>query len=256
METRVTVATINLHGRKDRWLQRRHLLVSQLMESGADLISLQEIYPPIRQAAWLCKQINVRLSGTDKEPYRVVQKRDQHVLHGWSGGVGVLSRLPVLYSESLNLGAGGRVALRVHVELPSHQTMDFVSTQLHHVPYEKEARQDQAMKLMSWLHGHKRVPIQVVAGDMNESPEGLAVAQIKQSFRSAFESLYRREALATYPTFLIGPGIDHALCRDYIFVSPAVRKVTDVEIFCDESASDDNTLYPSSHVGLLATLQV
>jgi endonuclease/exonuclease/phosphatase family metal-dependent hydrolase len=255
METRVTVATINLHGRKDRWLERRHLLVSQLMESAADLISLQEIYPPIRQAAWLCKQINVRLSGSDSEPYSVVQKRFQHV-NGFTGGVGVLCRLPVLYHESLNLGNGGRVALRVHVELPSHQTMDFVSTQLHHVPYEKEARQDQAMKLMSWLHGHKRVPIQVVAGDMNESPEGLAITHIKQSFRSAFESVFGREALATYPTVLIGKGVDRALCRDYIFVSPAVHKVVKVGIFCDESASDDNTLYPSSHVGLLATLQV
>jgi endonuclease/exonuclease/phosphatase family metal-dependent hydrolase len=256
METQVTVATINLHGRKDRWLERRHLLVSQLMESAADLISLQEIYPPIRQAAWLCKQINVRLSGSDKEPYSYVQKRHQHVTRGLSGGVGVLSRLPVLYSESINLGNGGRAALRVHVELPSHQTMDFVSTQLHHVPYEKEARQDQAMKLMSWLHGHKRVPIQVVAGDMNESPDGLAITHIKQSFRSAFESAYGREALATYPTVLIGPGIDLALCRDYIFVSPAVHKVTKVGIFCDEPASGDNTLYPSSHIGLLATLQV
>jgi endonuclease/exonuclease/phosphatase family metal-dependent hydrolase len=256
METRVTVATINLHGRKDRWLERRHLLVSQLMESAADLISLQEIYPPIRQAPWLCKQINVRLSGSDKEPYTVVQKRHQHVIRGFSGGVAILSRLPVLYSESINLGVGGRVALRVHVELPSHQTMDFVSTQLHHVPYEREARQNQAMKLMSWLHGHKRVPIQVVAGDMNENPAGLAVTLIKQSFRSAFESANGREALATYPTALIGPGVDRAFCRDYIFVSPAVHKVVKVGIFCDESASDDNTLYPSSHVGLLATLQV
>ena len=256
METHVTIATINLHGRKDRWLERRHLLVSQLMESGADLISLQEIYSPLREADWLCKQINVRLSGSDKGPYNLVQKRYQNVLRGLSDGIGVLSRLPVLYSENTNLGSGGRVALRVHVELPSHQTMDFVTTQLHDVPYEKEARQDQALKLMSWLHGHKRVPIQVIAGDMNEPPDGLAVNHIKQSFRSVYESAYGREPLATFPTALIEGATDIGLCRDYIFVSPAVHKIKKVEIFCDESASDDNTLYPSSHVGLLATLQV
>lgn len=253
MKTHVTVATVNLHGRKDRWLERRHLLVAQLMESGADLIALQEINTPIRQAVWLCKQINVRLSGSDEEPFQVVQKRN---LRSLSGGIGILSRLPVLYSESIHLGNGGRVALRVHVELPSHQTMDFVTTQLHHVPYEREARQDQALKMTSWLHGHKRVPIQVVAGDMNETPDGLAVNHIKQSFRSAFETDYGREPLATYPTALIEPAVDLALCRDYIFVSTAVHYVTKVGIFCDESASDDNTLYPSSHVGLLATLQV
>jgi endonuclease/exonuclease/phosphatase family metal-dependent hydrolase len=193
------------------------------------------------------------MSGSDKEPYQVVQKRNLREL---SGTVGVLSRLPVLYSESVNLGIGGRVALRVHKELPSHQTMDFVTTQLHHVPYEREARQDQALKLMSWLHGHKRVPIQVVAGDMNETPDSLAVKHIKQSFRSAYESVYGREPLATYPTTLIKQAADLALCRDYIFFSKGVHAVTKVEIFCDETASDDNTLYPSSHVGLLATLQV
>jgi endonuclease/exonuclease/phosphatase (EEP) superfamily protein YafD len=223
------------------------------MGSNADLISLQEINMSGRQATWLCKQINVRLSGSDKEPYRLVKKRHWR---SFSNGIGVLSRLPILYSESVNLGNGGREALRVHVELPSHQTMDFVSVQLLQVPYEREARHDQALKLMSWLHGHKRVPIQVVAGDMKETPEGLAVRHIKQSFRSTFESVYGREPLATFPTALLAETTDLGLCHDYIFISTAVHKVLKVQLFCDESASDDNTLYPSSHVGLLATLQV
>jgi len=253
METRVTVATINLHSQEDRWLERRRLLVEQLMGSGADLISLQEINTRIRQATWLCKQVNVRLSGSDKKPFQLVQKRHWR---SFSGGIGVLSRLPILYNESINLGNGGQVALRVHVELPSHQTMDFVTVQLDQVPFEREARQDQALKLMSWLHGYKRVPIQVVAGDMNETPDGLAVRHIKQSFRSTFESVYGREPLATYPTALLEQVPDHAFCHDYIFVSKAVQKVINAKLFCDESASDDNTLYPSSHVGLLATLQV
>jgi len=256
METNVTVATINIHGRNDRWLERRHLLVAQLIESGADLISMQEINTPIRQAVWLCKQINVRLSGSDRVPYQLVQKRYWRVLRGQSSGIGVLSRLPVIYSESMHLGYGGRIALRAHVELPSHQTMDFVTTQLHQVPHEPEARHQQMMKLMAWLHGRKRVPIQVVAGDMSELPDGMAIKYIKQSFRSAYETIYGREPLATYPTTLSGPVYGLGRCFDYIFISTAVHRVTSVRIFCDESASDDNTLYPSDHVGLLATLQV
>ncbi len=256
MSTKVTVATINIHGRTDRWLERRHLLVAQLIESQADLISLQEIYTPIRQATWLCKQVNVRLSGSDKEPYRIVQKRNRRLFGGLSSGVGILSRLPLLYSESVNLGYGGRVALRTHVELPSHQAMDFVTTQLHDVPFAKEARQDQAMKLVSWLHGHKRVPIQVLAGDMNETADGLAISHMKQSFRSAYETVYGREPLATYPTALSKLNISTALCQDYIFVSAAVRRVVQVQIFGDEPATEDNMLYPSDHVGLLATLEV
>ncbi len=256
METHVTVATININGGQDRWKERRHLLVGQLIEANADLISFQEVYTPIRQAVWLCKQINVRLGGSDKGPFRVVQKRYRHALHGLSSALAVLSRLPVLYSESINLGYGGRIALRVHVELPSHQTMDFVTTQLHQVPYEREARQDQALKLTAWLRGHKRVPIQVVAGDMSETPDGLAVKHIKQSFRSAYEEAYANEPLATYPTLLAKPTAHLGQCLDYIFISTAVHRVSKVTIFCDESASEDNTLYPSSHVGLLATLQV
>lgn len=256
METLVTVATINIHGRQDRWLERRHLLVAQLIEAGPDLISLQEISDPIRQASWLRKQINVRLSGSDKEPYQLVKKGQRRILRGSFGAVGVLSRLPILYSESINLGDGGRYALRTHVELPSHQTMDFVTAQLHTVLYEQEARHDQAMKLMGWLYAHKRVPIQVVAGDMCEAPDGLAVKHIKQSFRSAYESVYGREPLATFPTALTKGGSISGQCRDYIFVSSAIRQVTKVRIFCDEAASEDNTLYPSDHVGLLATLQV
>ncbi|MFN2107721.1 MAG: endonuclease/exonuclease/phosphatase family protein [Candidatus Promineifilaceae bacterium] len=256
MDTPVTVATISIHGREDRWPERRSLLVAQLMESGADLISLQEINTPIRQAVWLCKQINVRLSGSDKEPYRLVQKGQRRTLRGSPGAIGVLSRLPILYSESLSLGYGGRFALRAHIELPSHQTMDFVTTQLHLVPFEKEARHDQALKMMAWLYGHKRVPIQVIAGDMGESPEGLAVQHIKQSFRSAYETFYGRDPLATYPTVLSNKSSEIGQCRDYVFISTAVRRVSKVEIFCDESASEDNTLYPSDHVGLLATLQV
>lgn len=256
MDTRVTVATINVHGRKDRWPERRHLLVAQLIESRADLIGLQEIFPPIRQADWLCKQINVRISGTEKTPYQVLQKRNLGPVSGFSCGVAVLSRLPVLYHESLGLAYGGRVALRVHVELPSHQTMDFVTTELHDVPYEVEARHDQAMKLMGWLHGHKRVPIQVVVGNLNETTDGMAVKHVKQSFRSAYEASYGREPLATYPTTLPADMPDLATCNDYIFASTAVRRISNVGIFCDEHASDDNTLYPSDHVGLLATLEV
>lgn len=255
MTIQVTVATINLHGRADRWRERRHLLIEQIIEAAPDLVSLQEISLPIRQGVWLCKQVNYRLSGSDKIPYRLVQKRYQHLINGAFEAVGVLSRLPVLYHESIGLGYGGRVALRVHVELPSHKTMDFVSTHLHHVAFEKEAREEQAMKLAGWLNSHKHVPIQVLAGDFNETPDGLAISYIKQSFRSAYENWHGREPLATYPTCLTTTA-DPAACLDYIFFSAAVQRATAAKLFCNVSHREDDTLYPSDHVGLLATLEV
>lgn len=255
MTTQVTVATINLHNRADRWKERRHLLIDQIIETKPDLISLQEIHLPIRQGNWVCKQLNVRLSGSDKYPYRLVQKRFQFLTGGAFLAVGVLSRLPVLYSESIGLGYGGRVALRVHVELPSHQTMDFVSTHFHNVIFEKEARQEQAMRLVGWLNSHKHVPIQVIAADLNETPEGPAVIYIKQSFHSAYEKRYGRDPLATYPTNLVTTS-SPARCLDYIFFSSAVRKATTAKLFCNKSDREDDTLYPSDHVGLIATLEV
>jgi endonuclease/exonuclease/phosphatase family metal-dependent hydrolase len=255
MATQVTIATINLASRTNRWNQRRHLLIEQIIETAPDLVSLQEIHLPIRQGKWLCKQVNFRLSGSGKAPYRIIQKRYQHFINGAFDAVGVLSRLPVLYHESIGLGHGGRVALRVHVELPSHQTMDFVSTHLHHVAFEKEAREEQAMKLVGWLNSHKHVPIQVVAGDLNETPDGPAITYIKQSFRSAYEQRHGRDPLATYPTALVDTG-SPALCLDYIFYSAAVHRVTAATLFCNTSDREDDTLYPSDHVGLVATLEV
>ncbi len=255
MATQVTIATINLHGRADRWPERRHLLTVRIVEALPDLISLQEINLPIRQGRWLCKQINFRLSGSAKGPYKLVQKRYQHPFKGYFEGVGVLTRLPLLYHDGLGLGYGGRVALRVHVELPSHQTMDIISTHFHHVPYEKEAREEQSLKLAGWLHSHKHVPIQVIAGDFNEGPDGLAINYMKQSFRSAYEEFFGREPLATFPTALTKSD-QPARCLDYIFVSPSVRRVAEARLFCDKPSREDNTLYPSDHVGLIATLEV
>lgn len=253
--TRVTVATINLHNTIDRWLERRHLLAAQLVDAAPDLIALQEIHVPSRQGYWLCKQINYRLTRSEQMPYRLVQQRRRHLVDGLFEAVGVLSRLPVLYHEGIALGHGGRVALRVHVELPSHQTMDFVSTQLHHVAYAREAREEQALQLVGWMHSHKHVPLQVIAGDFNEVPDGLAVSYIRHSFRSAYAQCYGRDPWATYPTALT-PDAGPARCLDYIFISPAVRRVIAADLFCHASSQEDDTLYPSDHVGLLATLEV
>jgi endonuclease/exonuclease/phosphatase family metal-dependent hydrolase len=255
MDIQVSTLTINLHGRSDRWLERRPFLVGQLLEARPDLIGLQEVDFSMRQGVWLRKQLNMRLSGSEKEPYQLVQSRSRRVLRRASTGVGVLSRLPVLYHESLPLGEGGWVALRVHVGLPSHKTMDFVSVRLLDVPYEHEARLEQAMRLVGWLRSYKHVPIQVIAGDFSETPQGLAMGYFKQSFRSTYEVRRAHEPLATFPTALRSDVLQ-ARCLDYILISTAVQRVLDAHIICNKHAPEDNTLYPSDHVGLFAMLEV
>jgi endonuclease/exonuclease/phosphatase family metal-dependent hydrolase len=251
----ITVATLNLRNRQDRWRQRRHLIVAQLMDAAPDLIGLQEIYLPLGQGAWLRNQINTRLGGSTHKPYRLFQRRRHHLLHGYFDAVGILTRLPVISHDSLPLGYGGRVALRLNVALSSGRTLDFVTTHLHQVAHAQEARLEQVMALTGWLHEVGRVPLQVIVGDFNEVPGGPAIKQMKQSYRSAYAAAYGHEPLATFPTALVSQPDGWTGCLDYIFISSGLR-VQQVGLCCHRAALEDETLYPSDHVGLLARLEI
>jgi endonuclease/exonuclease/phosphatase family metal-dependent hydrolase len=256
-----TAATVNLHHRGDRWLARRHLLVGQLMDAQPDIIALQEISVAVGQAGWLARQVNIRLTGDSRRPYRVVQARRTSARHSLEA-VGVMTRLPIIYHDALPLEFDGRVALRVNVELPAgaagsrRQSLDFVTVHLHHVAADREGRLEQAMALVGWLNHKRRVPLQVIAGDFNETPDGPANVFMRQSYRSAYAEVKGRDPLATFPTSLAKAPPLWAGCLDYVFVSPAVYKVTKASIFLDKPAADDDTLYPSDHVGLLIGLEV
>jgi endonuclease/exonuclease/phosphatase family metal-dependent hydrolase len=258
----ITVATINLRNRADRWRERRHLLVNQIGDAEPDLIALQEVYLPMRQGQWLRNQINVRREQVGKRPYRLFLCRKRHLIGGYYEGIGILTKLPVRYKDTINLGYGGRVAMRINVELPSHQTLDFVSVHLHHEPLADEIRNEQAMILTGWLTSKGHIPFQIVAGDFNEAPGGIAIKKMKQGFRSAFEMVHGREPYATFPTALClrpdGNGnlvTDlEAKCLDYIFVTSGLQ-VSKATLICDQPSSEDPTLYPSDHVGLLTTIR-
>ncbi len=248
-----TVATLNLRNRADRWRERRNLLVYQLLDSDPDIIALQEISFPIGQGRWLRNQLNIRLNRENRQPYQLIQKRKHHLTKGYYEGVGILTKLPVRHMDWVALGYGGRVALRANIELPSNQLVDFVSVHLHHLTPDKQARQEQVMKMLGWLNGRRRIPHQIVAGDFNEVPTGPAIQYMKQSHRSAYEIANRYEPIATFPTALVKRPDDWTGCLDYIFVSTAVS-VQSAAIFCNKPAPEDNTLYPSDHVGLIATV--
>lgn len=165
-----------------------------------------------------------------------------------------MTRLPIIKSDWLALGDGGRVALRANVALPDEQTLDFVSVKLHDAPEAREARLEQVMRLTGWLNERARVPAQVVAGDFGEARPGPAVAHMKQAYRSAYAAAHGRDPVATYPTALVPPEGKQSGCFDYIFLSRAAGRVEWADIFCDRHAGDDATLYPSDHVGLLTAV--
>jgi endonuclease/exonuclease/phosphatase family metal-dependent hydrolase len=251
----ITIATINLRNRLNRWSERRHLLRDELLRTQPDLVSLQEINLLVRQGVWLRNQLNSRLVDAGGTPYTLLQKRKAHPIKGFQEGVGILSRLPIVAEDWLALGYGGRVALRATVELPGKQVLDFVATHLHHIAHDREARLEQAMAIVGNLNDTARIPLQVIAGDLNEVPDGPAVQYLRQGYRSAYAAVHGYDPLATFPTALVPPNNNWAGCLDYIFVSTSL-KVTEARIFCNRPAAHDDTLYPSDHVGLLATVRV
>jgi len=253
---RLTVATINLRGSANRWQQRRHLLVAELVDRAPELVSLQEISFPIGQGKWLRNQVNMRLSGSSRRPYQLIQKRKRHPIKGYFEGIGILSTLPAVYHEVISLGYDGRLALRANLEMSAHRTIDFVAVHLHHIAYDRQAREEQVMKLCARLSEHRRVPIQIVAGDFNETPDGPAIQYMKQTFNSAYQVRIGHEPLATFPTALSDLRDGWAGCLDYIFFSAKAGRVLSASLFCDKSDPADDTLYPSDHVGLVATLEV
>lgn len=250
-----TIVTINLHGRRERWRERRPLLVAQLLEIVPDLICLQEVHLSTGQGRWLKTQLNERLAvqaGGAKVTYQFVQKRGDFLS---STGVAILTRLPIVSHDAFPLPHGNQIALRVNVELPSRQTVDVVTTQLHLSPRAIESRAEQVTAIMGWLRANRRTRLQILAGDFNETPTGLAIQRIKQGYRSAYTVANGHEPLATYPTAVFDDDeMETAVCRDYIFLSPAIKQVQSARICCHKQADTDPDVYPSTHVGLFSEI--
>lgn len=256
-----TAATINLRGRSQRWLARRHLLVGQIVDNFPDILAFQEVHLSIGQGSWITRQVNIRMSGDARRPYRIIQGRRTGVRHYFEA-VAIMTRLPIIYHDTLSIGYDGMVACRANIELPAgaagtrRQSLDFVSVQLHYGSAAGEARLEQAMSLVGWLNEKRRVPLQIICGDFNDAPGDGSVKFMRQSYRSAMAEFRGQDPYATYPTNLIQPQPVPASCLDYVFLSPAVYRVTKAAIFADKAAADDDTLFPSDHVGLLVGLEV
>lgn len=253
--TLLTAATINLHNRHHRWRQRRRLLVEQLVDAAPDLISLQEINVLRGQGRWLRSQINLRTSGNTRGPYQLYLRQRDHPLPGFGDGVGILTRLPVLAHDHLRLAESGCVALRTAVVLDSGLPLDFVAVHLQAGPLEQETREEQVRQLLGWLNAPGHARYQLVAGDFNELPHGLAVQQMKEVYRSALVAVRGYEPLATFPTALVATE-GWAGCLDYIFYRHGLGTVMKARVFCCQGDPDDETLYPSDHVGLRATFEL
>lgn len=268
MSGSLVVCTLNLRHNADDWERRAPLCAEGLRSIRPHLIALQEVWRPLRQAQWLAEVLNDQLKLGAGEQFHVVERAkwgfDEH-----RESVAVLSRLPILMSDGVDL-PGGRVAVSTTVDWEDTR-IEFVSVHLHFGPPDAAdgIRRNQIRQMDAWLDEHAeraatlgaKVPRCIVAGDFNATPDREAVSLMKERYRSAFQIVYGKEPEWTFGTpiadrFFESRGLPTFRgTLDYIFVDPALE-VSEARVFCDGPHPEDPKLYASDHIGLLAEIDL
>ncbi len=96
-------------------------------------------------------------------------------------------------------------------------------------------------------------------GDFNADPAEPAYDRmVGAGFRSAHAEANGGEPPVTWPSGLQAPVMDtdgDPSCLDYIWIRGGARAI-DARLWADRPAAHDPTLYPSDHLGVVATLEV
>ncbi|HLX34923.1 MAG TPA: endonuclease/exonuclease/phosphatase family protein [Candidatus Limnocylindrales bacterium] len=246
--TTLTVATLNLRNLADRWWERAPLVFSDMAALQPDILGLQEVVYPLQQD---------RLVGA-------AGAGSYTALRGWAGrpeyGNAVLVREPLGAARPTRLDLDhSRSALRVRIAADGAPALTFVVTHLHHTVPDEAIRAAQAEALVAWLADLAEPAPVVVVGDFNAEPvEPAYAAMTRGGFRSAHRLANGEEPAVTWPSGIQAPGMDtdgDPGCLDYIWVRGAIE-VHSCRLAFDRPAVDDPTLYPSDHLGLVATIQL
>jgi endonuclease/exonuclease/phosphatase family metal-dependent hydrolase len=247
--TILRVATLNILNLAARWEERLPLLLADTAALRPDVLVFQEVVYPMQQD---------RLLGA-------ATPDDYTIRRGWAGrpeyGNSILVRAPLTVTgatERLDLGHA-RSAHRVTVPLTGAAHILVAATHLHHRVPDAAIRDEQAAALVAWLDTAPAATAQVVMGDFNADPTEPAYARmVAAGFRSAFAAANGAEPDVTWPSGLQAPAMDtdgDPSCLDYIWLRGAARAVN-ARLWADRPAIDDPGLYPSDHLGVVATVDV
>lgn len=247
--TRLRVATLNILNLADRWEERLPLLLADVAALRPDLLALQEVVYPMQQD---------RILGAATP--------DEYAIHrGWAGrpeyGNSILVRAPLAAidgGERLDLGYR-RSAHRVVVPLADGATVLVAVTHLHHRVPDIAIRDEQVAALLAWLAEAPATTAQLVMGDFNADPVEPAYARMTGAgFRSVYAEANGTEPAITWPSGLQAPAMDtdgDPACLDYAWIRGATSAIH-ARLWADRPAVDDPTLYPSDHLGVVATIDV
>ena len=143
--------------------------------------------------------------------------------------------------------------------LPHDASLLVAVTHLHHVVSAADVRDEQAAALIAWLDATPASSGAILMGDFNADPGEPAYARLLAAgFRSAYAEANGAEPAVTWPSGLQAPAMDtdgEPACLDYVWLRGAVRSVH-ARLWADRPSVDDPTLYPSDHLGVVATVEV
>ncbi|NSW52871.1 MAG: endonuclease/exonuclease/phosphatase family protein [Anaerolineae bacterium] len=244
------IATYNLRHHADRWQERFPLVVDTLLAADADLVGLQEVSLRLgthNQAEIIVDAMHQKLG---RECYQVYFVECRGTQKG-NEGVAIVSRVPVLETETIALPGIWRVAIRVTVEMEGRR-MGLIDTHLHHEPiFEETIRYPQAQALLAWAQQCNHP--QIIVGDFNARPDSTTIGLMKSHYLSAYEQLHGREPGHTWPTPLVdGVKPEEMGMIDYIFYPGADIQVVDCQLIGTDADPADERLYPSDHFGIAA----
>lgn len=166
----------------------------------------------------------------------------------------VMTRLPVEAHEGLDYLLHEGVAQRLRLRLDDRATLDFYNTHLHYPPPSTADRLRQAERLLAWADRWQGAAATVIAGDFNAYEGEPTVALMKSRFVSAHEAAQGREPEKTWPTPVNSWDPSPPGCLDYVFVAGA--RVLEAGLAFDAPHPEDETLFPSDHLGVMARLEV
>ena len=244
---RLTIGTLNLRNIADRWDERLPLLLADMAALQPDLLGLQECVFAVQQDRVL------GAAGAGRYQVR----------RAWAGrpeyGNSLLAREPLAIGDGERLELGrNRSALHVSVGGPNGSAFAMTVTHLHHLTADEAIRDEQAAALLTWLDAGPPPAAEIVVGDFNAGPDEPTYARmVAAGFRSAYLEANSAEPDVTWPSGIRAPGMDTeglAECLDYIWLRGNATAEA-CRLAFDRPAVHDPTLFPSDHLGLIATVR-
>jgi endonuclease/exonuclease/phosphatase family metal-dependent hydrolase len=256
-EIELRVMTINMRHDDDQWEKRMPLLADEIARLKPDLIGMQEVKLPKRQAELLNDLVRQR---TNAPLYELQQELKPGLAALTGEGIGILSRFPIEASESIDIDFG-RLVLYTRLRTPDGDAIDLFDTHLHYS--NDDDRLAQAKRTTEFIAGKDVCPPKFLTGDMNSVDSAPAIRHfLSEKLVDTYVAVHGLEGTAREgATASVVPpdgGLDRISTDriDYVFARGREGQITYTDSVVCFNKHDDAGIYPSDHYGVMTTMRV